>query len=170
MPDSDLKNLERRLAHLEDRHQLEDLVVRYFLACDERDYAALAEVFSDDAEFAGGSGRDEVVGNLQGDRDTMGATIHTPDFFLFDLEPGADTARGTIGAHCELSRGGRTLFGAMRYIDEYVRTDSGWKISKRQIKLYHVGPWEEVATSLTDELRVRWPEGDPRPADLPESG
>ncbi len=162
MPD----DLAARVRRIEDRFALQDLVVRYFNACDEEDYDALAETFATDAEFADAYGRDQVVEILREDRSTMGTTIHSPDSMLFTFT-GEDTATGVIGAHCELARGGASLYGAMRYVDEYVRERGDWRILRREIRLFHIGPWTEIAESLTGDTPVRWPGRPPAPADLP---
>jgi len=167
-----MNDIENRLRRLEDRSELQDLIVRYFLAADDNDYEALAATFAPDAAFSaggftGGRSRAEIVEFIRADRtNSMGVTIHTPNFVLLEF-PGVDAATGVIGAHLELSRSGRTLYGAVRYRDEYVRLDGRWYIKKREMLTIHMGPWEDVATSLTAERRVRWPDARPAHADLP---
>ena len=65
--------------------------------------------------------------------------------------------------------GGTTVYGAVRYYDTYERTTDGWKIKTREMAIIHVGPWDEVGSSLTAPNRARWPGADPAPADLPRS-
>lgn len=162
--------LQRRLRRLEDRAELEDLVVRYFLACDDDDWDALYEVFSADAEFADAFGRDQVVEVMRESRAEMGPSVHTPDATLFSFdEQDEDVARGVVAAHWELSIAGRTLYGAVRYEDEYARERERWRIRRRAIRIRHLGPWEEIASSLTSATPVRWPGRAPAPADLPVS-
>jgi len=166
-----VSDLEQRIRRLEDRAELQDLVVRYFVAADDDDYEDLGATFATNGEFSaggfpGGTSREEVVDFIREDRKNMGVTIHTPNYALFTFD-GDDEASGVVGAHLELARGGKSLFGAVRYIDDYVREDGAWRIRKREMLAIHVGPWEDVATSLTSENRVRWPGFDPLPADLP---
>lgn len=162
--------LAERLRRLEDRAELQDLVVRYFLACDDDDYAALSKTFAAKASFSasgfvGGSSRDEIVAFLKADRQNMGRTIHTPNYTLLEFETD-DRAKGLVGAHLELSRGGKSLYGAVRYRDTYVREDGEWRILDREMLTIHVGPWEDVATSLTSDNCVRWPGAEPARSDL----
>jgi 3-phenylpropionate/cinnamic acid dioxygenase small subunit len=166
-----MSDLEGRIRRLEDRAELQDLLVRYFLAADDDDYPALAETFASDATFTaggfdGGSSRAEVVEFIRADRRNMGPTIHTLNYSLFSFQDD-DHATGVVGAHLELSRGGSTLFGAVRYADQYVREEGRWRIRHRNMLTIHVGPWEQVGSSLTSELRVRWPGAAPQKADLP---
>jgi SnoaL-like domain len=151
-----MTSVEERLQRIEDRQELADLAVRYFNACDERDFDTIAEAFATDAEMGEGYGRDQIVELIREDRSLMGTTIHSPDSMLFTFAD-ADHASGVIGSHCELARDGRTLYGAMRYIDTYVRERGTWRIQTREVKMIHVGGWEEVADSLSGETPVRWP-------------
>lgn len=164
-----MSDLEARIRHIEDRAELQDLAVRYFMAADDDDYEALGACFADDGEFSaggfpGGASRQEVVDFIREDRKSMVATVHTPNYSLLQVD--GDTATGVVGAHLELARGGTTLFGAVRYFDEYVRRDGRWQIRKREMRTIHVGPWDDVGTSLTEEKRVRWPGIDPMLSDV----
>jgi hypothetical protein len=70
-----------------------------------------------------------------------------------------------VGAHLEIATGGTTVYGAVRYEDEYVREDGRWKFASRNMRTIHLGPWDEAAESLTSETPVRWPGADPAPSD-----
>jgi hypothetical protein len=159
-----MTTVEERLRRLEDRQELADLVVRYFNACDEQDFDAVAETFATDGEMGEGYGRDQVAELIREDRSLMGPTIHSPDSMLFTFTDD-DHASGVIAAHCELSRGGRTLYGAMRYLDTYVRERGTWRIATREVRMIHVGGWDEVGDSLSGEAPVRWPGEPPAAAD-----
>ena len=167
-----MSELERRIQKLEDRAALQDLAVGYFVATDDDDYETLADMFAPDAKFRaggfdGGSSRDEIMAFLCAARSNMGVTIHTPNYSLITFQDD-DHATGTVGAHLEIAMGGQSLFGAVRYQDAYVRLDGRWRFSRREMLAYHMGPWQDIASSLTAELRVRWPGADPLPADLPK--
>jgi hypothetical protein len=166
-----MADLETRIRRLEDRAEIEDLVLRYFLAADDDDWDALGGTFAEDGSFSagafpGGSDRASVVKFIQTDRQSMGVTVHTQNTTLLTFTDD-DHASGVVGAHLELARGGTTVYGAVRYYDTYERTTDGWKIKTREMAIVHVGPWDEVGTSLTAENRARWPGADPAPADLP---
>lgn len=167
-----MSNLEARIRRLEDRAALQDLVLRYFVAADDDDMATLGACFAADGEFvigggfSGGADREAIVKFIQDDRQSMGVTVHTQNSTLLTFADD-DHARGVVGAHLELARGGTTVYGAVRYLDDYVRTDEGWQIKRREMATIHVGSWDDVATSLTSELRSRWPGQEPAPADLP---
>jgi len=166
-----MSDIERRLRALEDRAALQDMAIRYFVAIDDDDYAALEDMFSSEMVFrvgtsAAGVGRADVLDYLREARGNMGVTIHTPDYILVDFE-GEDTATGLVGAHLEIAMAGQSLYGAVRYRDRYVRIDGKWRFVEKQMLAFHVGPWADVHDSLTAERRVRWPGLDPQVADLP---
>lgn len=166
-----MSDIERRLRRLEDRAELDDLVVRYFLASDGDDAAALAEAFASDGKFSVsgalcGDSREAIVAFIGGERKKMGLTVHTPNYALYTFEDD-DHATGLIGAHLELPLSGEPLFGAVRYQDEYVRRDGRWRIAARDMRVIHIAPWSEVGASLMSDTPVRWPGADPLPSDFP---
>ena len=164
--------LEQRLRRIEDRFELQDLVVKYFNASDGDDYPALEDMFTPEAIFVGSGfgeaqGRDAVMAFLISSRATMGMTVHTPNYLLVNFE-GENRATGQVGAHLELTLGGKGMFGAVRYLDQYVRVEDGWRIHRREMLVIHISPWEEVGRSLASDLCVRWPGVEPLPSDLPK--
>ncbi|MBW0102045.1 nuclear transport factor 2 family protein [Pseudonocardia sp. KRD291] len=168
-----MSDLDARIRRLEDRAEIEDLVLRYFLAADDDDWETLGRTFAENGSFSagafpGGSDRESVVKFIQTDRQSMGVTVHTQNTTLITFTDD-DHAGGVVGAHLELARGGTTVYGAVRYYDTYVRTSEGWRFGSREMAIIHVGPWDEVGTSLTAPNRARWPGTDPAPADLPRT-
>lgn len=166
-----MSSIEDRIRRLEDRAEIQDLVVRYFVAADDDDYQTLAETFASDGSFSASgfgtsNGRDGIVEGLRASRGFMGATVHTPHYVLLTLED-EDRATGIVGAHLELAMGEDTLFGAVRYDDKYARIDGRWRFTSREMRVVHVAPWKDVGSSLTSELRVRWPGLPPSPSDFP---
>ncbi|QKR98319.1 nuclear transport factor 2 family protein [Sphingomonas sp. CL5.1] len=165
-------DLEQRVARLEDRAAINDLVVRYFLASDGDDLKTIGESFTPDAIFASsgqisGEGRDGIVEFIRGARSHMGLTIHTPHYVQITFDD-ADRARGLVGAHLELVLGGQAIYGAVRYVDEYVKRDGRWLISKRDMRTIAIAPWLEFGAALESETPMRWP-GSKAQSDYPRS-
>jgi hypothetical protein len=165
-----MSDLERRVQRLEDRWELQELAIRYFRSADDDDYETMGTCFAADATFSaggfpGGNSRQEVVDFIRADRESMDKTIHTFNSMLLQFQ-GDDEATGVIAAHLELGRGGTTLFAGVRYYDSFVRVDGMWQIKNTEMKTIHVGPWDDVATSLTEELSVRWPGADAGPSEV----
>ncbi|MGW5147163.1 nuclear transport factor 2 family protein [Rhodococcus koreensis] len=164
-----MSDIETRLRKLEDRAELHDLAVRYFLASDFDDLDVIADSFSVDGTFStggfpGASGGAGIAEMIRQARESFGTTIHTPNYVLVDFVDD-DHATGVVGAHLEIATGGTTVFGAVRYEDEYVRVDGRWKFASRNMRTVHLGPWGEVASSLTSPCPVRWPGAEPAASD-----
>jgi hypothetical protein len=165
--------IEDRIRRLEDRAALDDLVVRYFLAADGDDLEGIGTSFTEDAAFASSgvanaSGRRGIVDFIAASRAHMGLTLHTPNYALYTFGD-EDHATGLVGAHLELVLDGQSLFGAVRYQDEYVRTVEGWRIARRDMRTIHIAPWAEVGDAFRSDFPVRWPGIAPLPSDYPRS-
>jgi uncharacterized protein (TIGR02246 family) len=149
-------NVDRRLRHLEDRQELQDLVARYCIAMDDQDFTALAGLYTADAVYVGPrgrhEGREQVVGYLRETASGVRRSIHTVHQQL--VEFGAeDEATGIVTGHVEMSRHGadETLFGGMRYRDRYLRDAGQWRFLERDLTFVHLGPWSMVGSSLTGD-------------------
>ena len=156
-----MTDVEQRLRRLEDRAELQDLVVRYFVATDDDDVEQLADAFTSNGSFSisgalCGETREKVVSFLVGERTKMGLTVHVPDYSLFTFTD-ADRATGVVGAHLELALGGQTLFGAVRYHDIYVRDGGKWRIRTRNMRTIHIAPWADVGNAFKSDTPVHWP-------------
>ncbi|QUT06852.1 nuclear transport factor 2 family protein [Sphingobium phenoxybenzoativorans] len=166
-----MSNLEERIQKIEDRFAIEDLVSRYFVASDDNDFEVLEDSFAKDGiftgpGFSGGSNRAEVMEFVRAFRANVGQTVHALNSVTVEFLD-ADRATGVVGAHIELSMGGRTLFGAFRYYDDYVREEGRWRFARRELLTVHVGRWEDIGTSLTCENSVRWPGSEPLKSHFP---
>jgi hypothetical protein len=164
-------NLDQRLRRLEDRAAIHDRVVDYFLAADGDDLAGVAASFAETASFSSSgalvaSGRAGIVDFIRGARQRMGLSVHTPNYVHVKFE-GDDAATGLVGAHLELAFGETALFGAVRYIDRYVRQDDRWLISARDMRVIHVAPWAEVGEAFASPMPVRWLGAPPAASDFP---
>ena len=149
-------DVERRLRRLEDRAELRELADRYCLAIDDSDWDALLELFTDQAEMAGLTGRDKVVRQLRAIRSGYGRTIHTATGQVLDFADD-DHASGVVASRGELAISGQTVLCAMRYLDGYERVGGAWRFARRAIRFSYALPWPELAGALTGALPVHWP-------------
>lgn len=166
-----MDNLEQRIRRLEDRAELDDLNVRYFLACDNDDYSGIGDSFCTDATFAtsgalAATGREAIVEFIRTSRGHMGLTVHTPHYGLYTFVDDGH-AQGLVGVHLELVLAGEPLYGAVRYQDAYRRTADGWRVVSRDMRTIHIAPWADVGQSLLSETPVRWPGVPSLPSDYP---
>lgn len=129
-----------------DRVALRDLVHRYAADVDDRDFAAVATLFTADAVLAMPEppanldpvsihrGHDAVLSALSA-LDEVPLTFHGILGAVFDAgdEPGTAVGRIACAAHHLNPREDRAVdvVWHVRYRDRYVRTDLGWRFARR---------------------------------------
>lgn len=128
---------------ISDRIELEQLVVAYAYAIDERAFERLDHIFTPDAHIdyraAGG-----IAGSYPAIRKWLPEALgvfpgymHFIGNFAFDID--GDTARGRVACinpmvlpKADGSPGeGETMFFGLWYLDRYQRTADGWRIVER---------------------------------------
>jgi uncharacterized protein (TIGR02246 family) len=167
-----LEELAARIRRLEDRAQIEDLLVRYSIACDLRNFEALAECFAEDGSFravAGKvTGRPALIAYYTERFEQYGPTFHIPHTVAIDFVDD-DHATGTVLAHSEIMMADGMFLSGHHYVDEYVRcADDRWRLESRDNNFFYGLPMTELATMDWREPRRRWPGVDPVKADVPE--
>jgi ketosteroid isomerase-like protein len=144
-------------AELRDDAALRELPVRYARAVDRRDRAALAELFAPGALVVvpgtvTRDGRPNEIDDPTALIDSLSRFSRTRhDILRQDLAAGADMATGeTFGeAHHFHERRGelRDYQMTLRYRDTFVRTEHGWRFSRREL---HVDRATDVAATHHD--------------------
>jgi len=133
-----------------DRAALSDVIHRYAAGVDDRQFDAVAELFTDTAELIvpeppatldpvhRHSGHAAIRTAVA----AVSATIRTEHAIVgevFDTGPQLDSARGRIAcvAHHWSQHGDQLtdVVWHLRYDDEYRRTDAGWRITHRALTL-----------------------------------
>lgn len=165
--DPDLPSLAALLRRVESRQLLGELVARYGMAVDDRDFDALARMFAPDGEFHGVRGRAAIVEFYRARTATFTTSSHYAHTWQFELLTDSK-ATGIVNAHAELCIDGHTVRIALRYLDDYVLGDDGWMFASRRLRFRYVLPFDEVAHRTGEPLRVRWPGQPPQHADLPD--
>jgi hypothetical protein len=163
----ELQQLLQLVRRVDDRQQLAELLSRYGMAVDDRDFDAIGRQFAPDGEFHGVKGRQQIVDFYRARTSTFSTSSHYALTWHFDFADD-DHASGVVNAHAELCIGGKTVRLALRYLDRYVRSPQGWQFQQRVLKFRYVLPFDAVADGLDDPLRVRWPGTEPQLADLPD--
>lgn len=164
---TDLQELLRMVRRVDDRQQLTELVARYGMAVDDRDFDTIGALFAPDGEFHGVKGRQTIVDYYRARTSSFTTSSHYALTWHFDIDSDTE-ARGVVNAHAELCIGGRAIRIALRYHDRYVRQSGRWLFAQRRLKFRYVLPFDEVAGGLDDPMRVRWPGTQPQRADLPD--
>jgi hypothetical protein len=120
-----------------DHDDLRSIAQRYSRAADARDIDELANLFEPDAVIAGARGTqhvDEWLDSMRGPR-AFPTSMHLLGDPLIELDDEAGTATtDTYAVVYQLSdpaSGNADLTLGMRYVDELVRRDGGWRIARR---------------------------------------
>lgn len=140
-------NLEQML----EEARIQRVLVRYAQALDERDWAALDQVFTDDARVRYESigefnGRARIVDVVRDALAPCGRTQHLIGNFRIELEGLRAKARCYLQAiHRGLGeRDGDTLTVWGEYRDRLERRAEGWRIAERELVLFQtagtIGP------------------------------
>lgn len=167
------ERLERRLALVEARLELQELLGRYALAVDDHDTDALGDCFTEDGWFGFPNsppsiGRAQVVAAFRERFGRYGATLHVPRFQVLD-ELDEAMARGTVAGYAETATEDDTVVTAFRYDDEYAREGGRWRFRSRQVRTLYAMPLRDLsAGGLSWAKRKRWPGVAPSVAELPE--
>ncbi len=172
---SDLTDIQARLARLEARAEISELVTRYAIACDEHDLDALAPLFTPDAEFdtpnglMRATGRDAIIAMFDGVLSVRGPGYHWTHDHIIRFDRGRDTAAsGLILSHAETIPNGVQSLAAMSYRDEYRHQDGAWRFARRELRFLYYVPVAEYDGALARPDRVA-SGADRIPADYPES-
>jgi uncharacterized protein (TIGR02246 family) len=136
-----------RLEEIADLLEVRSLVDTYAFAADQRDRERFAGVFTADGTLATGQGgrryvgREDIANVLNWVEERFYKTMHFVGNQTAVIE--GDVAQGLVYclAHHISNEDGRQHDTVMfvRYVDRYVRTESGWRIEERDLNI----EWQE---------------------------
>ncbi|TKA93075.1 nuclear transport factor 2 family protein [Halopseudomonas bauzanensis] len=139
---------EQHMDTLLQHQQINDLLIRYGCALDERDWTGLGQVFTEQARVDYGSlgifeGRDAVVAVAREFIESCGATQHLIGNVRIETDAdNPDSARtrcyvqATHASRQPDQSGLMTLWG--EYRDQLVRQGDGWAITARSLVIQHI--------------------------------
>jgi hypothetical protein len=137
-----------KVAKLEARFALQDLVANYFLRVDARTYDTLADVFTPDGEFAfadmKASGREGLLEFWKRRISNYEFTYHYLHSHVV-TELGDDIATGIVTGHAEHGINGTCVLAALRYDDQYSCEQGIWRIRRRVLSTRYFLPWDQLA-------------------------
>jgi hypothetical protein len=137
------------LCSLQDRAEIDDLLARYCMALDTKDWAEFPHILTEDVSWdysdefgAAFHGIDEVVAGIRTSIEPHPASMHVP-LMTRVWSTGPDTAAGfshvlskSVLDGARVPATDATTFEVYcSWLDEYVRTPAGWRISKRTLKV-----------------------------------
>ena len=126
------------LAWLADRQAIRDLVARYAVAVDRKDWPGVRACFTPDAacDYAWFRGDLEtVLGHIVRGLAQFETTMHLVGNHLAEVSGDTATAETYAVCHHRLQRpdGLADRIVGMRYLDTLVRTPAGWRIRRRDV-------------------------------------
>ena len=168
------EELARQARTLADKDAIRALGALYSVAVDDHDLATVVRCFAPDGSFSRAgttyAGHDELRPFYASMMDRYVTTLHIPNSHVIDVDTEAGTATGLLTGQAELALGNRLLMAAYRYDDSYVRDDAGrWTFQARELRFMYNVPFEQMATSFADSVRIRPPGGPDADGDYPET-
>jgi ketosteroid isomerase-like protein len=128
-----------------DRMEIRDLVTRYAVAVDRKDWAAVRACFTDDAtcDYAWFQGDVTTVLELiERGLSRFESTMHLVGNHLAEVDGDAASAETYTLCHHRFRapEGAIDRIAALRYLDGLVRTPQGWRIRRRDVAV----DWERA--------------------------
>ena len=122
-----------------DRRQLQDVMLSYAAAVDDRDMARYRACFAEDAEIVGFgeetvTGADAWTASVESQLDAFSSTQHLMSPQLASVTGDTASARTDVQALHVLKDGNGAMFTLWAtYLTDFVRNDDGWKISRHEL-------------------------------------
>lgn len=137
-------DLAQRVARLEARVQIRELVARYCFVVDERDIEGIGGCFTHDGAFRSrdgrmnAEGRAAVVEQFHVRFSVLGPSNHFTHDHIIDFDDGdSAAARGLVNSHAEVVRNGQPMWASLRYHDAYRFEDGRWRFRERSLAFFY---------------------------------
>jgi SnoaL-like domain len=174
-PDPGSRTMKQRIARLEARAAIRELVARYCFTIDERDIEGIGECFTRGGSFRSldgvmnAVGREAVITQFHGRFAVLGPSNHfTHDHLIEFDERDAALATGIVNSHAEVVRNGEPMLASLRYHDEYRLEEGRWRFHVRTLAFFYYLKPLDYRSAFGDSLRNRAYQN-PQAADFPES-
>lgn len=139
-----LRTAEERLAEIESRQAISDLLATYCEGVDRRDDALFGSIWHDDASYLIGAGRgdfhglEEILRFPSVAAQAWSQTHHwTTNTVVRFSSPTSATGRSDCIAVCEKVGGGACFISAT-YVDAYEQREGTWKLARREVLRWFV--------------------------------
>ena len=127
------------MSEADDRRQLQDVMLSYAAAVDDRDMARYRACFADDVEIVGFgeavvNGADTWTASVESQLEAFSATQHLMSPQLAKVSGDAASARTDVQALHVLKDGDGAMFTLWAtYLTNFIRTADGWKIARHEL-------------------------------------
>lgn len=127
----------------EDRQDVSDVLIRYATGIDGRDWDLFRTVFTDDCDVDYGDighwrSVDEITEFMNRAHAMAGHTMHRVTNIAVTIDGDRATARAYVDALIMAQDNATGVQAAGSYDDELVRTDAGWRITRRRFTTVRV--------------------------------
>ena len=123
----------------DDRRQLQNVMLSYAAAVDDRDMARYRACFADDVEIVGFgeavvNGADTWTASVESQLEAFSATQHLMSPQLATVSGDVASARTDVQALHVLKDGDGAMFTLWAtYLTNFIRTADGWKIARHEL-------------------------------------
>lgn len=127
------------MSEADDRRQLQDVMLSYAAAVDDRDMARYRACFADDVEIVGFgeavvNGADTWTESVESQLEAFSATQHLMSPQLATVSGDVASARTDVQALHVLKDGDGAMFTLWAtYLTNFIRTADGWKIARHEL-------------------------------------
>ena len=127
------------MSDTDDRRQLQDVMLAYAAAVDDRDMARYRACFADDVEIVGFgqetiTGADNWTASVESQLEAFSATQHLMSPQLATVSGDTASARTDVQALHVIKDGDGAMFTLWAtYLTNFVRTGEGWKIARHEL-------------------------------------
>ncbi len=131
------------MSDADDRRQLQDVMLSYAAAVDERDMARYRACFADDVEIVGFDaaivkGGDAWTASVESQLGAFSKTQHLMSPQLATVSGNTASARTDVQAlHVLKNTDGATFTLWATYLTDFKRTPEGWKIARHELVVRH---------------------------------
>jgi hypothetical protein len=169
------RSVEQRIARLEARTEIRELVARYCFTIDARDIEGIAQCFTRSGSFRSldgvmnAVGREAIVAQFHGRFAVLGPSNHfTHDHVIQFDDSDSTRASGLVNSHAEVVRVGEPMLASLRYHDEYRFEEDRWRFHARSLAFFYYLRPADYREAMGGSLRNRACQ-EPRAADFPEA-
>ena len=131
------------MSDTDDRTQLQDVMLSYAAAVDDRDMTRYRACFADDVEIVGFGeaivkGADAWTASVESQLEAFSATQHLISPQLTTVSGDTASARTDVQAlHVLKDADGATFTLWATYLTDFVRSGDGWKITRHELVIRH---------------------------------
>ena len=131
------------MSDADDRRQLQDVMLSYAAAVDDRDMSRYRACFADDVEIVGFGdaivkGADTWTASVESQLEAFSATQHLMSPQLATVSGDTASTRTDVQAlHVLKDADGATFTLWGTYLTDFVRSPEGWKIARHELVIRH---------------------------------